>query len=205
MFFDASSDGAVGSKGVNLMWSHQVVAVTGERTFENTIAPFARMDRELSPLISSCDFPMHVSTDEAIRNASCEADEKLRKFSVDFNMRPDIYKAVSAFEERRKAENIVLAPEAARYIEKMMLDFTRDGLQLEGENRDRLIELKKLVSEKEVLFQKNLNEDNSKMAVAREELEGMPDDFIDNLEDADDGKKWLTLKYPDLLPFIYTY
>ena len=35
------------------------------------------------------------------------------------------------------------------------------------------------VSEKEVMFQKNLNEDTSKMAVAREELEGMPNDFID--------------------------
>ena len=72
--------------------------MTGERTFENTIAPFARMDRELSPIISSCDFAMvtngfevawlpasfcteltpltlqHVSSDEAIRNASCEVN-----------------------------------------------------------------------------------------------------------------------------------
>jgi Zn-dependent oligopeptidase len=178
----------------------EVAAVEGERTFENTIAPFARMDRELSPLISSIDFPMHVSTDKEIRNASCEADEKLRKFSVDFSMRQDVYRAVLAYEEIRKASGIELAPEAARYIKKTLLDFNRDGLQLEGEAREKLIELKKSLSEKEVLFQKNLNEDNSKIAVARDELEGMPDDFIDALSDAEDGKKWLTLKYPDLLP-----
>lgn len=41
-----------------------------------------RLDREMSPLITSCDFPMHVSTDEALRNASSESDEKLRKFQV---------------------------------------------------------------------------------------------------------------------------
>ena len=178
----------------------EVAGVTGERTFENTVAPLARLDRELSPLVSSCDFGMHVSPDEAVRNASGEADEKLRKFQVDFSMRTDVYAAVLAFEEKRKKEQIQLSPEAARYLEKTLLDFVRDGLQLEGEKREKLIELKKLVSEKEVQFQKNLNEDTSKMAVSLDELEGMSEDFIAGLEDAPDGKKFLTLKYPDLLP-----
>ena len=143
----------------------QIAAVSGERTFENTIAPLARLDRELSPIVSSCDFAMHVSADEAIRNASCEADEKLRKFSVDFSMRQDIYRAVLEYEENRKANGVTLAPEAARYVEKTLLDFSRDGLQLEGAKREKLIELKKLMSEKEVMFQKHLNEDNSKVCL----------------------------------------
>jgi thimet oligopeptidase len=134
------------------------------------------------------------------RFTKAQADEKLRKFSVDFSMRQDIYAAVMEYEEKRKTAGVVLSAEAERYVEKTLLDFKRDGLQLQGEKRERLIELKKLVSEKEVMFQKNLNEDTSKMAVSRDELEGMPDDFIDGLEDAEDGKKWLTLKYPDLLP-----
>ena len=113
----------------------EVAGVTGERTFENTVAPLARLDRELSPLVSSCDFGMHVSPDEAVRNASGEADEKLRKFQVDFSMRTDVYAAVLAFEEKRKKEQIQLSPEAARYLEKTLLDFVRDGLQLEGEKR----------------------------------------------------------------------
>ena len=41
-----------------------------------------------------------------------------------------------------------------------------------------MTELKKKLSEKEVLFQKNLNEDASKLAFAPEELEGMSEDFI---------------------------
>ena len=117
----------------------EVVAVAGERTFENTIAPFARMDREMSPMISSIDFPMHVSSDEAVRNASSEADEKLRKFSVDFSMRQDVYRAVLAYEEQRKASGVELAPEAARYVQKTLLDFNRDGLQLEGEDRKSVV------------------------------------------------------------------
>jgi thimet oligopeptidase len=178
----------------------EVAGVTGERTFENTIAPLARLDRELSPMTTSCDFPMHVSSDEAIRDASSAADEKLRKFSVDFSMRQDIYRGVLAYEEQRKAKGVTLSPDAARYVEKTLLDFQRDGLQLEGEKREKLIELKKQLSEKELYFQKNLNEDNSKVAFTREELEGMSDDYIDGLADAEDGKKYVTLKMPDLMP-----
>lgn len=43
-------------------------------------------------------------------------------------------------------------------------------------------ELKKLLSEKEVLFQKNMNEDKTRHAFTVEELEGMHEDYIGSLE-----------------------
>ncbi len=37
-----------------------------------------------------------------IRDASCESDEKLRKFQVDCSMREDVYLAVLEYDNQRK-------------------------------------------------------------------------------------------------------
>mmetsp|Transcript_10028 Transcript_10028/g.24804 ORF Transcript_10028/g.24804 Transcript_10028/m.24804 type:complete len:676 (+) Transcript_10028:78-2105(+) len=179
-----------------------VVAVTGDRTFENTIAPMAKMEREISPIVSSCDFPMHVSSNSELRDASSESDEKLRKFNVDCSMRVDVYEAVQAYEEQRKARGEKLGAEAERLVSRMLRDYRRNGLALDKEKRDKVGDLKKQLSEKEVQFQKNLNEDKTRHAFAKEELEGMNEDYIGSLEDAEGGKKWVTLKYPDILPLM---
>ncbi|EKX31130.1 hypothetical protein GUITHDRAFT_166948 [Guillardia theta CCMP2712] len=178
----------------------QVVNVEGRRTFENTIAPLAKMDLELSPMSSSCDFAMHVSSDAKIREASQEADEDLRKFSVDFYMREDLYKAVMAYEEERRKSGEKLGHEAQRYVDRLILDFKRDGLHLDPAKRERITELKKQLSEKEVQFQKNLNEDTAKLSFSLSELEGLSDDYLSSLESAEDGKKFVSLKYPELFP-----
>jgi len=156
----------------------------------------------MSPLISSCDFPMHVSTDDKLRDASSESDEKLRKFQVDCGMRVDMYEAFTAYDEQRAARGDKLNPEAERLVQRMIRDFRRNGLALSEDKREKVKELKKLLSEKEVTFQKNLNEDKTRHAFTVEELEGMNEDYIGSLEDAGDGKKWVTLKYPDILPLM---
>mmetsp|Transcript_34523 Transcript_34523/g.67573 ORF Transcript_34523/g.67573 Transcript_34523/m.67573 type:complete len:675 (+) Transcript_34523:73-2097(+) len=179
-----------------------VCAVQGDRTFENTIVPMAKLSTEMQPLISSCDFPMHVSTDEVLRDASSASDEALRKFQVECSMRIDVYEAVLSYEQQRKDRGEELGGEAKRLVERMLRDFRRDGLALPEAKRDRVKELKKLLSEKEVLFQKNMNEDKTRHAFTVDELEGMSDDYIGGLEDAEDGKKWVSLKYPDILPLM---
>ncbi|KAK3878956.1 hypothetical protein Pcinc_016442 [Petrolisthes cinctipes] len=56
------------------------------------------------------------------------------------------------------------------------------------------------MSELSIKFQRNLNEDNTKLYFTREELAGMPDDFVNELTQGDGGKLEVTLKYPHLFP-----
>lgn len=64
-------------------------------------------------------------------------------------------------------------------------------------------ELNKKLAEFGIKFVKNLGEENTKLAFARAQLEGLPDDVINRLEPAGDGDKLLvTLKYPDYFPVM---
>jgi Zn-dependent oligopeptidase len=118
-------------------------------------------------------------------------------------MREDVYKVVKAVFEQTPESS--LSPEDYRLLKKMELEFRRNGLALPPAQRDELKTLKKRLSDLCIDFQKNINEDKTSVKLTKEELDGMPDDFISGLqkETVDGVEKYIvTMKYPDLFPMM---
>lgn len=116
-------------------------------------------------------------------------------------MRVDVYQVVKAVYD--KTDLSKLDAENARYLEKLELQYRRDGLALSEEKREKLKELKKRLSDLSIDFQKNINEDKTQVTFTKEELAGMPDDFIGGLNKTEDEKAYIvTMKYPDLFPML---
>lgn len=64
---------------------------------------------------------------------------------------------------------------------------------------------RRLQSQIQIAFSKNLNEENGGIWFTKEELSGVPEDVIGGLEKGsgeNEGKVKLTFKYPDLLPTL---
>jgi metallopeptidase MepB len=163
----------------------------------------ARDDDQMSLETHIIGFYQAVSTSQALRDASSEAEKQLDDFGIESSMREDVFKLVDAAFKKKQSN---LDPESARLLEKEHMSYVRNGLGIPaGPKRDRFKEIKKRLSELSITFQKTLNEENGGLWFTSEELDGVPSDLVSSLkkgEGENEGKLWLTFKYPDLFPTL---
>ncbi len=175
-------------------------------SFGSVLLPIAEDENQAQLSGRILGFYQYVSDDADLRNASTEAEKLMDDFSIECNMREDVFTLVDTLFRTQKDREPDLNPESLRLLEKERKGYIRNGLNLpKGPQRDRFKEIKKRLSQLGIEFQKNLNEEGGGLWFAKEELDGVPEDVIDGLEkgvDENEGKVKLSFKYPDLFPTL---
>ena len=170
--------------------------------FQNTLLQIARDDNKMAIESHILGFYNAVSTSKELRDASSEVEQMLDDFGIESSMREDVFNLIDAV--LKKCEK--LDPESQRLLEEDHKSFIRNGLNLPaGPKRDRFKEIKQRLSQIGIAFQKNLNEENGGLWFTQEELHGVPEDVTSGLkkgEGENEGKLFLTFKYPDLFPTL---
>ncbi len=178
-----------------------LLTVSGDRTFKNTLRPLDQVTRVAAVAYGHGPFLGQVSTDEQVRVAAREAEERLNKWSLDLISRRDLYEAVRAFADTEEAGG--LGGEQARMLEHTLRDFRLAGHELEEGSRRRVRELRTRLVELQVAFSANLAEYEDALEVGTDDLEGLPDSYVARLAKgpADDTYR-ITMAYPDVIPFL---
>ena len=197
------------------------IATATNPDWTSVLGPLAALDRNLETETCVLTFLKDVSTDEQVRSASAVAQSALSAWEVSAGMREDVYKAVKlAIEklginteagiitaEQAKAAN--LDHEATRFVERTLRDYRRKGLHLPDTIRKELTGIRTVISDLCIQFQQTLGEWKVTLAFTKEELAGMPDDWISSLDkekvnDVETGKYVVTLSYPHVVPILKT-
>jgi len=178
-----------------------VLTIEGPRTFSNTIAPLEETGRNSMITYAKGAFFGYVSDDEATRDAGRESEVTLDKWGLDLVARREIYDAVHEF--ARSEEAASLTGEEAHVLDRLLLDFRMAGHELELSARERVAELRNRMVELGIDVLTNIAEYDDGIEVTRQDLEGLPDAYIDSLRPgASKGMLRISLDYPDVIPFF---
>lgn len=169
-------------------------------TVETALEPLERALAVIAEAYGRGAFMGQVHAEADVRDAGQDAEERINKWRVSLPFREDLYRAVAAVSA---AHPDGLPGEQGRLLEHWMRDFRRAGQELEADAREELERLRNRLVELEVAFQRNVNEARDWIEVTREELAGMPDDYIERLKPGErEGTYQVSLDYPELNPFL---
>ncbi len=137
-----------------------------------------------------------VHPDEQIRDEAQQAEREADKLATDLSLDPEAYAALEA------VDATALDADAARLLQLTLRDFIRAGVDKDDHTREHL----RRVAERETAlgqdFSKNIRDDVRVVRLTREELDGLPEDYIEAHPADDDGLHSITTDYPDVYPFL---
>jgi saccharolysin len=166
--------------------------------FENTILKIAEVENKFLAADYHLGFYHNVSTDAGVRDTSIKVEEQLDQYRIEAESRVDVYKVVKVAFDNLPSN---IDPESKKLAVEMERDFRRAGLNLESEKLEKVVELRKKLSNISVEFSKNLAEEKGYLLFTKEELEGLNESVIEQF--AKEGDKYkVTFKYPDIVPFL---
>lgn len=145
-------------------------------------------------IISTLDL---VHPDKEIRDAARDAVKEIQNFFIDnISSNRELYNGLKYYAENN-AKNEQLSAEQVYYIEETVKDFKRSGLDLPDDKLEELKKIKKQLVDIESDFDKNISQDQSKIEVTKEELAGLPEDYINSRPKTDDGKYIIYTNMPN--------
>ena len=179
----------------------RVVAVEGERTWVNTMAPLGEASSLSARMYGQGLFMADAHPDEEVRNASREAQETLAAWGISVQFRKDLYEGIKAYAATEEAA--ALEGEPARLMEFELRDLRRAGHELAEGAQAELKQMKERAAVLSIQASANLADYKDWLIVEADGLEGLPDAYKEMLEAGDEEDTFkIYMDYPHVIPFF---
>ncbi|MBT0811796.1 M3 family metallopeptidase [Litoribacter ruber] len=177
-------------------------------TFENTIEAMDNAGEKLN-VISSIFFNLNsAETNDDIQKLAREISPLLTAYSNDILLDKELFDKVDAVHQLK--DKLSLDEEQQMLLTKTYKSFVRNGANLNEEDKTKLREIDKELSQLSLQFGENVLAETNKyeMVIEQEEqLEGLPDSIKEAAahtatEKGHDGKWVFDLSFPSYVPFM---
>jgi thimet oligopeptidase len=155
---------------------------TAEVNFTNTVRALDDLGSQLSFTDNRLTVIQQTSTNAEIRDGATEALRNLEGWMVKIDYREDVYRALKAYADTKPN----LHGEDAKLLFETMRDYRRAGLDLPKADRDEVERMRTELSSVSLDFEKNVEDAKAPVTFTKEELEGLPNDFIQHVKTNDE-------------------
>lgn len=174
-----------------------------ERTFENTIYALQATDHNISETTLEIDLLQNVAPGKEVREAAKKAIEDIEKKLIEIERDPKIWKALKEYSEGAwKNEQKTLPPEDKKLFTDTFRTYKRMGFDLPAEKQKRLKALEQEHSKLANTFRHNINSYKDALVVSSEDMQGLPERYLQGLKRDAKNNYLVTLTYPDMNPFM---
>ena len=170
-----------------------------QRTFDNTMLELDNIYNKAGKVYSCVYLMNSTHPNDAVRNMAKECVAEFAKFFNEISLDENLYRAVKDYSETAEAKS--LTGYKARFTQKTVEDFERNGFALPKEKRDKLKAINDKLSDLSILFQKNIAEVSDYLIVDETEIDGLQEDYK-NVRRQEDGTYKIDLTYPSYFPFM---
>jgi thimet oligopeptidase len=170
---------------------------TGPATVETVLRPIDRASRELGNLRRGLSLLRSVHPDARLSSAFEAGERAVSAFFTELYLDAGVFRRLSA------VDPLLLDREARRYLDRLLRDFRRSGVDRDEATRREIQLLREQLVELGQAFANNIASDVRSIELdGAEELDGLPLDFVRTRPPGPDGKIRITTNLPDYSPFM---
>lgn len=153
------------------------------------------LDITLDGRLSQASLHANVNPNAQVRDVARTCQQNFVTLLSDISLSRPLYNHLV------EVDQTALNPLDKRFVEKMIRDYRRSGVDKSEEVRTRIRQLNEEINLIGQAFNKNILEDTRKITVDSEaELAGLPADYIAARQRDEEGRLIITTDYPDYVP-----
>jgi thimet oligopeptidase len=173
----------------------KLLAVKGPRTVANTLRPFDDAENELAVAGNNAYVLYSLADAAPMRDMGQKLTAVVSAAGTDLGLNQQVYKALAAIPPPAN-------PATRQYLEHTLLEYRLSGVDKDDATRKKVHELQDKITNLSLEFGRNVADGTLKITATRDELNGLPDDYIARHKPNADGTYTLTTDAPDQGPVM---
>lgn len=173
----------------------KLYAITGPRTVQNTLRPYDDAQNELSLAGNNAYLLYALAGSAALRDKGQAMASKISSANTDLNLDQKVYAALAAIPSPAD-------PATRHYLERSLLEYRLAGVDKDDATRAKIRTLQDKITELGLVFNRNVSDGTLKITATKDELGGLPADFVALHKPSADGTYTFTTEKPDVAPIM---
>ncbi|MEW6057283.1 MAG: M3 family metallopeptidase [Bdellovibrionota bacterium] len=176
---------------------NEILSIKKNRDVANTLVPYNKLGKLLDSAGALAGLMSSVHPEKRVRTSAETCESEISKFATELSLNRELYEAFTGL------NTAGLDATAQRLVSKTIQDYKRSGVDKDEATRARIRELNEELVVIGQEFDRNVREDMRYIELdSKDELKGLPDDYVQAHQPGANGKIRITTDYPDYVPFM---